>query len=179
MKTAWQHSLNESVNAAQRFWLTRTDSITRALEEKIKQKISIKLLYNDWGLGSAEECQQLSQECEQLFFIREIELFVHNDLFLLGRSVIPTATLRKNHPELEQLGTSSLGHFLFNYPKIQREQLEFTSQRKILAEYKCLDAYQDCLADVIARRSVFKLQNHPLLLTEFFMPSFKEIVDVT
>lgn len=174
----WQTQLNSQFNKIEQHWLTRTDSLTRALEQRTQSKIQIKLIYNAQGLALSHEQLKLGLEKKESFFIREIQLFASQRLFIIARSVIPVSTLKATHYVLAELGTSSLGHFLFHYPHMQREPLEFMNSLTALKEYTCLKKYTACFLSMVARRSLFQLNGCPLLLTEFFMPSFKEVLHV-
>lgn len=176
MSEFWQTQLNTQVSKIEQYWFTRTDSLTRALEEKTRSNLQIKLMYNGWAFALAHEKSKLGLEGNALFFIREIQLFASKRLLIIARSVIPESTLRGTQYELEKLGTRSLGDFLFHYPQVQREQLEFMNSLAVLQEYTCLKEYSACFSSMVARRSLFQLKGNPLLLTEFFMPLFKEVL---
>ncbi|WP_455466979.1 chorismate lyase [Bartonella sp. B39] len=100
---------------------------------------------------------QLQDEAEHLpdsarYWLREVILMGDNQPWLLGRTIIPQETLSKQNQELMHLGTTPLGHYLFNSGKLTRDYIHIGQQGALWA-----------------RRSRLRLINEPLLLTELFL----------
>ncbi|EJF74919.1 chorismate lyase [Bartonella birtlesii] len=100
---------------------------------------------------------KLQDEAEHLpessrYWLREVILTGDKQPWLLGRTVIPQETLLEQNQALMHLGTTPLGHYLFNSGKLTRDYIHIGQQGALWA-----------------RRSRLRLTNKPLLLTELFL----------
>ncbi|AKH62877.1 MULTISPECIES: chorismate lyase [Photorhabdus] len=89
----------------------------------------------------------------QRYWLREVVLYGDNIPWLLGRTLIPEATLTGPDESLVDLGTVPLGRYLFSSNKLTRDYIHVGQQGKRWA-----------------RRSLLRLSSKPLLLTEVFLP---------
>ncbi|WP_273717926.1 MULTISPECIES: chorismate lyase [Bartonella] len=101
---------------------------------------------------------KLKEEAEHLpksarYWLREVILMGDNKPWLLGRTVIPQETLLHNQA-LMHLGTTPLGHYLFNSGNLTRDYIHIGQQDALWA-----------------RRSRLRLTGKPLFLTELFLPN--------
>jgi chorismate--pyruvate lyase len=84
---------------------------------------------------------------------------------------LPLSSLTGAEQALANLGTQSLGQVLFNNPSLQRETIEIASFDLNSSVAKL--AQQLNLAnqeELWGRRSVFVLENKPLMVAEVFLP---------
>ncbi|MFD0709424.1 chorismate lyase [Photorhabdus luminescens] len=133
-------------------WLMELGSMTRRFEQYCNRVCIIPF----------RECfitaEQLSDESEclpasQRYWLREIVLCGDNIPWLLGRTLIPEATLTGPDESLVDLGTVPLGRYLFSGNKLTRDYIHVGQQ-----------------VNRWARRSLLRLSGKPLLLTEVFLP---------
>lgn len=138
-------------------WLVDETSMTARLEAHCQQ---LKVTLVDEGFVTA---QRLSidernalgdSEGTQRFWLREVQLIADGEPWLAGRTLIPEASLQGPEAALMTLGTRPLGHYLFQSSSLSRDYL--------------LPGIMDGLW---ARRSLLRLAEKPLLLTEIFLPA--------
>lgn len=101
--------------------------------------------------------------------IREVQLLVDNEAWVLARSVIPISSLQGSLGFLKKLKNSALGALLFKDPNLKRSQFEiFSGELSAINRYSPLDNPL-----VVSRRSIFLLKGQPLLVAETFLPACK------
>lgn len=99
--------------------------------------------------------------------IREIVMSGNQQDWVFARSVLPLSTLTGRLRQLRTLDNRPLGALLFREPSMQRSAIEISRLEPHNFNYP---SEQRCWA----RRSVFKLDNKPLLVAEVFLPTFGE-----
>ncbi len=133
-------------------WLMELGSMTRRFEQYCDHVHVVPF----------RECfiaeEEISDESEHLptsqrYWLREIVLYGDNIPWLLGRTLIPEATLTGPDEKLVDLGTVPLGRYLFSSNKLTRDYIQ-------------KGKHGNCWA----RRSLLRLSGKPLLLTEVFLP---------
>ncbi len=158
-------------------WLSDTGSLTRKLEKA--------LLYPEdrhLELQILADYKQNLVASEKKFFrrpinrsrIREILLCDQGEPIVMARSVLPiTSSIGSNHRILK-LGHKPLGAVLF--AKVLKGR--FRPIRQIVRldhhqlEWKvCQRRYLDLPKRVWARRTLYQLNGHPLLVMEIFLPA--------
>ena len=93
-----------------------------------------------------------------------------------ARSIIPLQTLTGKQRRLAHLGNRPLGGFLFSCPSMQREQAQ-------LAAIQAGDEIYERAVDLAgvhpeylwARRSIFRLADKPLIVSEIFLPAIQQV----
>lgn len=105
-------------------------------------------------------------------YVREVMLMCGDTPVVFAHSVLPLTGLRGGWNVVTRLGSRSLGEALFRNPRIVRQTLAYRRVRRGHPLHRALAA---CLPGVPrqlwARRSVFSLNGHPLLVTEVFLPA--------
>jgi len=104
--------------------------------------------------------------------IREVLLLNSETPLVFAHSVIPLDGLVGPWAGLAGLGNRPLGAALFTNPRIQRQVLEYQHLDRRHSLYR--DAARHIASPpstLWARRSLFALQNHPILVTEVFLPA--------
>src|SRR3569832_2502884 len=104
--------------------------------------------------------------------IREVPLLCGVLLWVFVRTVMPVSSLRGRRRRLMHLGDKPLGAALFADPHLCRGALELARLRRGEVLYE--QAGSRDAADVWGRRSVFRLQGRPLLVSEIFLPTKKQ-----
>ncbi|MGM8934751.1 chorismate--pyruvate lyase family protein [Pseudomonas neustonica] len=144
-------------------WLCAEGSLTQRLTEAGNQDFHVQLL---------EQCQQPARQDEALalgvtpgeaVWAREVLLHTDGAARVFARTVAPLSALGSAAKELNNLGTTSLGHLLFRNPQISRGPIEISQYPAhwLPAEYKANGLW--------ARRSHFSDGQLQLLVCEVFL----------
>lgn len=104
-------------------------------------------------------------------YVREVMLLCDGVPVIFAHSVLPRAALRGGWNGITRLGSRSLGEVLFSDHRITRKPLTYRQIRASHALFRTI-AKQLPLAtnSLWARRSLFCLNAHPLLVSEVFLP---------
>lgn len=146
-----------------RHWLTDRGSLTQRLVKRSKGNFHVEVVRQYWGVPVLSERKALNMRCRERALIREVRLMGNNTAWVYARSIIPASTLTGRQRILAQMGTKPLGQMLFNDPTMQREPLQIG----------CLQLPNN--EHAWARRSIFRLENKPLLVCEVFLPSLLRV----
>lgn len=143
-------------------WLCQRGSLTQSLIRASKDQFEVRLLFLGRAYPSQDEADMLGISPHQKVMIREVELLGQTQVWVYARSVVPDRTLTHCHLQLNQLGNRSLGSLLFSDPSIRRGNIQITHLHQGAQTFP-------------ARRSVFYIHNHPLLVTEVFLPIMSSV----
>ena len=157
------------------FWLLDQGSLTARLVARCEGRFHVRVMSQSWQRPLRNEAQRLGIKPHRLALIREVILYCDSTPWVFARTVIPHKTLTGKQKFLAHLGSRPLGAVLFADPHMRRDEIEVT----------CLHAgermYQDAVAVlaqapecVWGRRSVFYLNNKPLLVNEIFLPDITD-----
>jgi chorismate--pyruvate lyase len=91
--------------------------------------------------------------------------------WVYARSIIPISTLTGRLRSLRHLDNQPLGALLFNDPTMRRESVEIACHTNANAQMPL--ALREIQSPMWGRRSVFRLDNKPMLVSEIFLPDFK------
>ena len=95
---------------------------------------------------------------------------------IFAHSVLPLAGLRGGWNSITRLGSRSLGEALFNNPRIQRQSMAYLRIRAPHPLHRALRQSRPDYTDPLwARRSIFCLKGHPLMVTEVFLPGMETV----
>jgi chorismate lyase len=155
-----------------RSWLQERGSLTAKLKRQYAD-FSVQLLREDWCKPHIDERRLLQLPIATRAWVREVLLVGNGQPRVFAHSVIARADLRGAWYGLRKMGRLPLGAALFADPKVARGALQF---RKISAThplYKSLSAKLPVTKQqaLWARRSLFCLRRHHLLVTEVFLPN--------
>ena len=109
---------------------------------------------------------------EKQIYLREVLLYSKGVPVIFAQTDIPYSTLTQDEALLAHVGDHSLGKILFNNASMRRGRIEatcFEPQSKI--HQYCEQLNQPIDKPIWARRSLFYLNNKPLLVTELFLPA--------
>jgi chorismate--pyruvate lyase len=91
---------------------------------------------------------------------------------VFAHSVLPLAGLRGGWNDITRLGSRSLGEALFSDHRIRRHPLSYRHVQHDHPLFRAIARHQTLAATRLwARRSVFCLHGHPLLVNEVFLPT--------
>mgnify|MGYP000910507047 CR=1 FL=1 len=168
---AWRRMISVSdytVPGQWRPWLSDTGSLTQRLIDACNGELTVQVLRQNLGVPRLSERRALGLPQRRQALIREVILLGGGIPWVYARSIIPLSTLTGRLRRLRQLDNRPLGALLFSEPSMCREPVEiacYTSAQMPTA----LAAKQSTMW---GRRSVFRLHNKPLLVSEIFLPDF-------
>jgi len=150
-------------------WLLDKGSLTEKLRNQFGD-IEVEVLSECLETPMVTESMQLGLATDAKAWVRCVCLSAEQVPLIYARTVIPN--WQPNNPwyQLKQLGNRPLGEVLFQIPHLQRTPFELSRHRCEYWPHLKTDSPQ---ALTFARRSIFKQQQAPLLLTEAFLTPFK------
>jgi chorismate--pyruvate lyase len=156
-------------------WLLDPTSLTRRLIDTCQQRhagrFCVKVISQGYDVPMGNEAQRLQVPARQHGFIRQVRLLCNSTPWVFARTVIPVSTLVGRLRCLTRLGNRPLGAFLFADPGMRRGPMEIARLQAGQAAY---NAVVSNLAqrppEIWGRRSVFYLDDKPLLVSEIFLP---------
>ncbi len=165
MRSGMHYSLPDEVAS----WVYEAGSLTARLRCFYKDAFAVNLLFHQWQPAFIDETRQLHQSSRQYYLVREVQLHADGLPLILARTILPEKTIKIARRNLSHLGTRPLGEVIFSYPGLERLQLEVSTVqpgqwgRKLAANI--LPS-----GEVWGRRTVYAIQQQPLLVSEFFLP---------
>ncbi len=160
-------SLPENVQG----WLLDPNSLTARLKSHCQQ-FRVELLGQRVEPCQENEAVALIPKGEQVL-VREVLLFCDDKPQVFARSLLPLSSLTGSEQALANLGTQSLGQVLFNNPSLERQTIEvakFDTNSAVAALAKKLHLSALHQKNLWGRRSIFVLENKPLMVAEVFLP---------
>lgn len=155
-----------------RAWLADQGSLTRRLKQRCRH-FSVRPAGVGLARPNRDERAPLRLRAGQLAYVREVVLHCDGRPVVFAHSVAPVKSLRGPWAALTRLGSRPLGEALFSNPCVTRGGLQY---RRIPARHPL--ARQAARAGILmsqksvwARRSLFTLHGHNLMVTEVFLPS--------
>ena len=150
-------------------WLLDEGSLTAKLVKLSHGHFRVEVLRQVFGRVALNEAQALGIDPHQLCLIREVILRGQGQPWVFARSVFPVSSLTGSLRHLRKQGSRSLGAFLFSQPHLVRSPIALS----LISRHH---AYvpENLLGDAQAwgRRSIFSIDNKPLLVSEVFLPGF-------
>lgn len=144
-----------------RSWVFDTGSLTQRLIAATRGQFRVHVLKQFHGGVSKEEHSILGLAPRALPFIREVELICNNSPWVYARTIIPRATEAGPGRYLTRLGNQPLGAALFTDPDIYRGNIWIRQSWITIGD----QAHR-----VWGRQRVFYIKEHPLLVSEYFLP---------
>lgn len=144
-------------------WLADAGSLTGRLLQASNGDLKVKVVSQRLAVPTLSERCMLGLKEKRCAMIREVVLYGAGQPWVYARSILPLATLTGRLRKLRRLDSRPLGALLFSDPTMRREPVQFTS------------FHSNAGRPIWGRRSVFRLDNKPLLVAEFFLPTFKPL----
>ncbi|MFA9420820.1 MAG: chorismate lyase [Gammaproteobacteria bacterium] len=156
-------------------WLADQGSLTKRLMEYCPGQFSVRVLSQQWVIPEIDEARILNIPYRQTALLRQVQLLCGDMVCVYARSIIPLKTLGGRHRRLRFLGDRPLGAYLFANPSLQRNQQQLASiaKKDTLFDIATAGSDQDC-AQIWGRRSLFTIDEKPLLVSEYFLPALFE-----
>ena len=157
--------------ASLRGWLLDRGSLTQRLIDASGGEFRVEVLSQHMALPLLSEANALGLPTRQRAVVREVILYGGGEPWVYARSIIPVKTLTGRLRSLRTLDNRPLGALLFNDKTMQRGDIEITCMNTESHLQPRLP--QDIKGTIWGRRSVFYLDQKPLLVSEMFLPKFK------
>ena len=151
-------------------WLLDEASLTKKLEQQC-EKFTVEVKQQLNTNTSESMLSQLFPSPEQVL-VREVLLHCDGIANIFAQTEIPFQTLSDKQQKLANIGSESLGKFLFQDKTLQRGKIE-VAEFVVGSELHqlCDSLQQSCDHSLWARRSLFHIKNKPLLVSEVFLPA--------
>jgi chorismate lyase len=164
---AWRRSLPEAVRA----WVQDRTSLTHRLRQLCDGDVCVQVLQQGWQRPLLDEARLLGLSYRHYAWVRQVELLCGNTPWVFARTVIPRSSLRGRQQRLAHLGTRPLGVVLFADPSMWRGKVEVGHLEFGQPLFKEAARLLDSLPQELwARRSLFCVEEGPLLVSELFLP---------
>jgi len=154
-------------------WLLDPASLTLRLQKLCPGRFRVRLLSQGWGSPRLDEAQVLGMRYGERAIVRQVELLCGNRPWVYARTIIPATSMRGKLQRLAHLGTRPLGAMLFADPGMRRERVELANIKPGEALFRDATRHMSWQSgDIWGRRSVFRIADKPLLVSEIFLPEF-------
>lgn len=165
----WRRGLS-SATLPYRGWLLKRGSLTQHIQ-RVGGQFSIQLLRQSVLQPNSDERRLLGLRDRKRALVREVLLVCGTTPVVFAHSVLPREHLRGQWRVLSALGDKSMGATLFADPRIQRTALHYRPLNRQHALYRSASDVLDPPAGRLwARRSIFRLRETQILVTEVFLP---------
>lgn len=152
-------------------WLLDPASLTRRLQFVCHGAFRVQVIAQGWVRPQQNEAFALGMRERTWGFVREVVLRCNDRPWVYARTVIPRTTLTGPRRALTRLKTRPLGAVLFADPTLTRGPVEIAQLTPCDLLYPSAVRPLTHAPDSIwGRRSVFRLDDHPLLVSEIFLP---------
>ena len=170
MHAKWCREKTSQLNLYLQDWLLDPSSLTARLKQHC-QEFHVQVLGQRVENCSTAESNEDIVAGEEVL-VREVLLFCDNKPQVFARSLLPLHSLTGNEAQLAKLGEQSLGQILFNHPDLKRKGIEVASFDQQSTVAALANEYQLSVAEPLwGRRSVFVVNDKPLMVAEVFLPN--------
>ena len=168
----WKHNrphLRHHLPTEVKSWVYETGSLTQRLRKQYPGQVQVRILFHQWKPAFPGECAQLRLDHHRFQLVREVLLYANETPLILARTILPEKTIKIAKRNLSHLGTRPLGEVIFSYPNLEREQLQISH---VAANDWSSSLHQrlDLPDNIWGRRTLYRIQKQPLLVSEFFLP---------
>ncbi|HKY69295.1 MAG TPA: chorismate lyase [Gammaproteobacteria bacterium] len=184
-KNIWVNNISElalTPSCHIQAWLLKPYIISHALKRSC-QVLTVKVLRQSFSEPFGDEMDRLGFDTQQdgLPWVRCVYLQGDGVPWTYGRVIIPPKTYQVHIEKFEGLNQKLIGErLLFNNPLVIREPFEYICLNKEAG------LYQDMMQDlpyvhtqdpVWGRRSVFRIEGAPLMVSEYFLPKIPSYIE--
>lgn len=153
-----------------RRWLVDEGSLTARLKTCYAD-FAVQPVMLQYAKALRDETGMLGLRRHESALIREVLLMGGGQPVVFAHSVLPRTSLRGSWRGLGKLGNKPLGAALFANPKVKRTPLEYKKLSAGSPVSMRLSEHIQIAGDMVwARRSVFRLGESKILVTEIFLP---------
>jgi len=153
-------------------WLLDAGSLTDRLKRACRGRFEVRVVEEGWRRPRLDEARALGMRHGMVGWVRQVQLLCNGVPWVFARTIIPVTTLSGAQRRLAHLGNRPLGAFLFADPGMQRSPMEVAAIREGQAMFGlATEGLKRKPAVIWGRRSVFRVGDKPLLVTEVFLPA--------
>ncbi len=166
--TPW---IRQPVNSGPyRRWLVDGGSLTKRLQAR-SQKFQVQPVRHQYAKPQVDEALLLNLPRREHALLREVMLICDGTPVVFAHSVLPLTSLQGEWRTLARLGNRPLGAALFMNPRVTRTPLEYKKLSRQHALYRRALAGSTQRPEALwARRSIFRLNEAAIMVTEVFLP---------
>ncbi len=167
---AWS-TCAKSVSDTLNDWLFDSSSLTQRLKDKFS-RFEVTVLSEKRIQLSDDSRMVLDCDAHQAF-VREVLLVCDGKPAVYAQSVIPDSSLENGLSSLTSLGTKPLGEVIFNNEEMIRLPIQaaaFSADSQLVRSLIALKVLAEPQETLWGRRSVFRIHNQPISVTEVFLP---------
>mgnify|MGYP003333948591 len=177
LRSAWNRVGSGEIHRAPRkwqTWLSDTGSLTQKIEKAIGQKLQVQVL-RDYPQSLNDDESRYFHFRIRRCRVREVLLCANNTPLVMAHSVIPTLSSSGSNHSVLRLGTKPLGAVLFaktrmhSRAKPPRDIARLDKGSPLWK--KCAKNYPNLSSPLWARRTLYRLKGHPILVNEIFLPA--------
>jgi chorismate--pyruvate lyase len=151
-------------------WLRDHGSLTQRITQRCGH-FSVRNVRSGLARIALDESALLAIAPQQLAWSREVFLCADEQPVVFAHSACAPRQLRGAWQALRKLGNKPLGALLFSHPLVVRQPLHYQALHPHHPLYRrATSGYTTTPDRLWARRSLFYLNNSPLLVTEVFLP---------
>lgn len=165
-----QHYYSQAIPEELQSWLFDEKSLTKRLQRHCRGAFSVQILSEEVCQPQPHEARILGMGQRHWARIRQVVLLCDGKPWVVARTIIPLSTLRGPLRRLRHLKNRPLGAFLFADPHLERGNIEVTQLPFTAPPLNLLFQNESTLTAIPwGRRSLFRLHNRPLLVSEIFL----------
>jgi len=150
-------------------WLLDQGSLTAKLVAASGGDFEVQVCFQGVASPKPSERKLLGLGRGHWALVREVVLRGRGEPWVFARSLIPLTSLTGRLRQLRRFDSRPLGAFLFAQPDLQRGTMEVS---RIGPGRAYVPPDLQGRAHLWGRRSVFRLEGRPLLVSEVFLPRF-------
>lgn len=158
-------------------WLRDRGSLTQRIRLRCRQ-FAVQGVRDGLARIAYDEAALLGVAPRQLAWSREVFLMADGRPVVFAHSALAREQLHGVWSALGTLGNRPLGGYLFAHPLVQRKPLHYRALARAHPLYlRAAAVLQDPPDRLWARRSLFYLEDSPLLVTEVFLPGILSLAE--
>lgn len=168
-KQRWyrRHQLfNHSISPPLIDWLFDASSLTSRLIGLCGDDFSVRVISQHYQKLDSTEASAMALKKVHSALVRQVVLCCNDQPLVYARTVIPVTTIQGAQRRYANMGNRPLGAMLFADRTMQREAVEVAMLPPSHRAYQ----YTASSDSVWGRRSVFRVSDKPLLVSEYFLP---------
>ena len=162
----WQvnnSSNRDKIKEYMRPFMFDNGSLTKQLMDLSDEQFEVRVIDEKIIMPHPHEQKILKNKFNQKTLIRQVELKIFGQAVVFARSIIPNSMIIEKKNGLSNLGKKPLGHLLFRDGKMDISKREF---KHLIIDNK----------EFFARRTPYQYQGKTILVSEFFLPTFKSFL---
>ena len=128
---------------------------------------SVQVISQQWQILESEEAAAMALSGVRAALVRQVLLCRGDEPLVYARTVIPATTVQGAQRRYANMGSRPLGAMLFADRTMHREAVQVAKLPDNHAAHK----YAKTDEVVWGRRSVFRVADKPILVSEYFLPA--------